>query len=107
MGMAHIEPPLLWKRENIEEVKMMWVQHHGPTSTSFDRLGSAPSLWVCKHCRMGESLCRCSWRSDNPYAVGGEPSDNHERKARPKHTWPGQGDDRATRDGRRHRTKRP
>jgi len=98
MGMANVPRPLRWDEEHLAEVGMMSVSYHGPTSAGFDRIGSAPSLWVCKHCRMGRSLCRCSWRTDGR---GGEDSDSHDKPKRSKRTWPGQGDDRARRHGDR------
>ena len=98
MGMANMPRPLRWDEEHLAEVKMMSVVYHGPTSAGFDRVGSASSLWVCKHCRMGESLCQCSWRTDG--AEESTPS-RPSRPRRSKQTWPGQGDDRANKHNRR------
>jgi hypothetical protein len=60
MGMA-MPPP--WDDEHTREVKMMYVRYHG-TAPSYDYLGPAPSIRVCKACGCSRDLCRCSWRRE-------------------------------------------
>ena len=61
MGMARINPPLLWDREHTEEVKLDWVRFHGTESRgSFIR--PATPIRVCKTCRHSQESCRCTWR---------------------------------------------
>ncbi len=63
--MAPVPARLCWDDEHTEPVKMGWFRYSG-TENQGRYLGPAADIKVCRGCRRSRSLCRCSWRTEDP-----------------------------------------
>lgn len=65
MGMAASPEILKWEGPDVVEVAVEKGFLWGPRSTAAGMEFGwhyRTALYVCRHCRRGSSLCRCSWR---------------------------------------------